>query len=214
MQLHPIYCTLRSIEWNSALKRQCHEIFCFWFFSWINFPPAPEYSIKTISNFFENSRRYSQFKVHHRYQGHRRQIFPPVSLALLIPVATGGNRWQPVSTIGAANFPPVANCHRFQRHWRQICHRCKQWDQLSNCWQLKMNLKRKKVIFMLTLLPKDVQKKSEKFYWLKMFSICHRCSGHQWQTLSCEYPRIFEKIRNGPNGIIRGLGETDSWKKP
>jgi hypothetical protein len=27
-------------------------------------------------------------------------------------------------------------------------------------------------------------------------------------------PRIFEKIRNGPNGILRGLGETDSWKKP
>ncbi len=27
-------------------------------------------------------------------------------------------------------------------------------------------------------------------------------------------PRIFEKIRNNPNGILRGLGETDSWKKP
>jgi hypothetical protein len=28
------------------------------------------------------------------------------------------------------------------------------------------------------------------------------------------YPRIFEKNRNGPNGILRGFGETDSWKKP
>ncbi len=27
-------------------------------------------------------------------------------------------------------------------------------------------------------------------------------------------PRIFEKIRNDPHGILRGLGETDSWKKP
>jgi hypothetical protein len=27
-------------------------------------------------------------------------------------------------------------------------------------------------------------------------------------------PRIFEKIRNDPNGILRGLGETDSLKKP
>ncbi len=27
-------------------------------------------------------------------------------------------------------------------------------------------------------------------------------------------PQIFEKIWNGPNGILRGLGETDSWKKP
>ncbi len=26
-------------------------------------------------------------------------------------------------------------------------------------------------------------------------------------------PRIFEKIRNDPNGILRGLGEPDSWKK-
>jgi hypothetical protein len=27
-------------------------------------------------------------------------------------------------------------------------------------------------------------------------------------------PRILEKIQNGPKGILRGLGETDSWKKP
>jgi hypothetical protein len=26
-------------------------------------------------------------------------------------------------------------------------------------------------------------------------------------------PRIFEKIRNDSIGILRGLGETDSWKK-
>jgi hypothetical protein len=26
------------------------------------------YQIRTVSNFFENSRRYSQVKVHHRYQ--------------------------------------------------------------------------------------------------------------------------------------------------
>ena len=27
-------------------------------------------------------------------------------------------------------------------------------------------------------------------------------------------PRIFEKIQNGPNGILGGLGDTDSCKKP
>ncbi len=26
--------------------------------------------------------------------------------------------------------------------------------------------------------------------------------------------QIIEKIWNGPNGILRGLRETDSWKKP
>ncbi len=99
----------------SRLKGQCHEIFCFWFFSWISFPQAPEYPIMTVYNFFKNSRRYSQVKVHHRYQRHRwqicyrcqwhrrqncnrcqrhpRQTFPPVSLVLLIPVA---------------NLPPVS----------------------------------------------------------------------------------------------------------
>ncbi len=57
-----------------SLKGQCHEIFCFWFFLWISFPPAPECPIRTVSNFFENSQRYSQVKVHHRCQRHRRQI--------------------------------------------------------------------------------------------------------------------------------------------
>ncbi len=41
----------------ASLKGQCHEIFRFWFFSSISFPPAPEYPIRTVSNFFENSRK-------------------------------------------------------------------------------------------------------------------------------------------------------------
>jgi len=41
-----------------CLKGQCHEIFCFWFFSWISFSPAPEYSIKTVLILFENLWRY------------------------------------------------------------------------------------------------------------------------------------------------------------
>ncbi len=95
------------------LKGQCHEIFCFWFFSYISCSPAPEYPIRTILNFFENSRRYSQVKVCHRYkrqichrcQRHRRQVLRPVSLVLLIPVAN----LHPVSTI------LVAICHWYQR---------------------------------------------------------------------------------------------------
>ncbi len=38
------------------------------FFSWITFPQAPKNNIRVNSNFFENSRRYLQVKVHHRYQ--------------------------------------------------------------------------------------------------------------------------------------------------
>ncbi len=56
------------------LKGQCHEIFDFWFFSWISFPQAPEYITGAFSNFFENSRRYSQLMVHHRCRWHRWQM--------------------------------------------------------------------------------------------------------------------------------------------
>ncbi len=62
---------------KNLLKGQCHEIFCFWFFSWISFPQAPEYTVRAVSNFFENSRKYSQIKVYH-------QILPPVSLVIVL----------------------------------------------------------------------------------------------------------------------------------
>ncbi len=47
----------------TTLKGQCHEIFCFWFFSETSFPQASDYTISAVSNFFENSRRYLQLKV-------------------------------------------------------------------------------------------------------------------------------------------------------
>ena len=120
------------------------------FFSpWISFPKAPEYTIRAISNFFENLRRYSQLNVDHWYQRHRQQILPPVSLVLLIPVTN----LPPATTIPAANLLPVsttsvANCHQYQRHRRQICHRCQQhrWQTMvliSGCRYLKVNLKAK-----------------------------------------------------------------------
>ncbi len=34
---------------NRRLKGECHEIFCFWFFSSISIRPAPEYHIRTVS---------------------------------------------------------------------------------------------------------------------------------------------------------------------
>ncbi len=149
-----------SASGELLLKGQCHEIFCFRFFSWITFPQAPDNNIRIISNCFENSRRYSQVNVHHRCQRHQwqichrkqqhqGQILPPVPLVLWTPVAN----LLPVSTILAANLPPVsttpvANCHRYQRHRRQICHRC-HWHQwqiigtISGCRHLKVNLKAK-----------------------------------------------------------------------
>ncbi len=40
------------------LKRQCHEIFDFRLSTWITLPQTPDYTIKAVSNFFENSRRF------------------------------------------------------------------------------------------------------------------------------------------------------------
>jgi len=149
MHLRLVMSMYRYFPSFPFLKGQCHEIFCFRFFSWISFPQALEYTIRAVSNFFENSRRYSQLKVDHRYQRHRgvndaggkiaagindtggkfasgikrhrRQILPSVSLVLLTPVAN----LPLVSAIPAANLPPVsttpvANCHLYQRH-AQLC---------------------------------------------------------------------------------------------
>ncbi len=76
------------------LKGQCHEIFDFWFFSRISFPQAPEYTIRVVSNFFENSRRYSQLKVCHR--GQMQKIFNHKSFHYLVwtPVWSIVNLWK------------------------------------------------------------------------------------------------------------------------
>ncbi len=57
------------------LKGYCHEIFDFWFFPWISFPQASEFTITAISIFFENSRRYSRLKVHQRHRWQMEKIF-------------------------------------------------------------------------------------------------------------------------------------------
>ncbi len=54
---------LNSLLYCYRLKRQCQEISCFRFFSWIIFPQAPENNIRIISNVFENVQRLSQVKV-------------------------------------------------------------------------------------------------------------------------------------------------------
>ncbi len=150
------------------------------------FPPSPRvpYCITTVSNFLENSRRYSQVKEHQRYQRHRWQIcqrcqrhrrqnccryqrhqwqiFPPVSLVLLIPVTN----LPPVSVTPVANLPPVsttpvANCHRYQRRRLQICLWCQRhpWQiivTISGCSHLKGTVSRDfllQVFFMNHLPP-------------------------------------------------------------
>ncbi len=55
-------------------RRNYSELITEWVTHFTHFTQAPENNIRVISNFFENSRRYSQFKVHKRCQRHRWQI--------------------------------------------------------------------------------------------------------------------------------------------
>ncbi len=135
-----------------CLKGQCHEIFDFWFFSWISFPQESEYTITAISNFFENLRRYSRLKVHHRCQRHRWQmekIFKQKNFNNFVWAPLGSRvyiyinfcpqvhfkvsaAWYcshylpPVSTTPAANLPHVSLI------LVAICHR-RRWHRRQIC---------------------------------------------------------------------------------
>ncbi len=96
--LHILPVIHRHQPTNGHFKGTVSRDFLLQVFSWITFPQAPDNNIRIFSNFYENSRRYSQVKVHRRYQQHRRrichryqrhwgQILPPVPLVLLTPVA-------------------------------------------------------------------------------------------------------------------------------
>ncbi len=141
-------CTEKPAEPHTDLKGQYHEIFCFRFFSGIIFPQTPENNTRVSLNFFKNSRRYSQVKVHHGINDKGGKF------------ATGGVNTSSTSancTVPAANLPPVL---RYQ--WQTK-------GTISDSWQIKVNLK-EKIIYLLNLLPKGVQKKYWKLFWWKIFS--------------------------------------------
>ncbi len=227
---HPPSLHNRSKTFDSILKVTVSRDFLLKvFFSWITFPQAPDNHIWIISNIFENSRRYSQVKVHHwcqwhqrqicnRYQQHQRQILPPVSLVLLTPVAN----LPPVSKIPAANLlpvstTPVANCHRYQRHQWQICQRS-HWHRwqiirtISGCRHLKVNLKAKIYIYVSSTTQRWPNKINKNFLIQDFFHL-PPVSLTPVENLELQIsPRIFEKFRNGLNGILWGWGETEHEK--
>jgi hypothetical protein len=75
---------------------------------------------------------------------------------------------------------------------------------MSGCIHLKVNLKAKFYIYVNSTTQR-CPNKIIKIFQLEGFSVANLAL-----RIS---PRIFEKIRNGPNSIIRSLGETDSRKK-
>jgi hypothetical protein len=89
------------IHTQGAVKGTVSQDFLLQVFSLITFPKAPDNNIRINSNFFGNSRRYSQVKVHHQCQRHRWQICHP-------GVNDTGGILLPVSKTLAANLPPVS----------------------------------------------------------------------------------------------------------
>ncbi len=172
--------------WNCTtfIKGTVPRDFCFWFFheSVLPPPPAAEYSVKTISNFFENSRRYSQFKVHHWYQRHRWQIC----------LQCQWRRWQ-----FATSFNDTGAVANNRSNYQTA-------DILKWTW--------KKYLY-ANSTSQRCPKENIKIFLIIDFFHLPPVSLTPVANLELRIsPWIFEKIRNGLNGLIRGLGETDSWK--
>ncbi len=142
-----------SFNFAPSLKGQCHEIFDFcFFFSWISFPQAPEYTNRAVWNFLENSRRYSQLKVHHGCHWHRWQMAKNFKLKnfnyfVWIPLGSRVNiyinfclqvqfkmtaAWYCNHYLPPASLIPVAICHRRRWHQWQICRRYR-WHRWQIC---------------------------------------------------------------------------------
>ena len=125
------------------------------FFPWIRFPQASDYTIRAVSNFFENSRRYSQLKVHHRCRWHRWQMAKMFKQIIFIYFV-----WTPLSSrvnmyitfcfkfnlrCLQPDIVPII-CHRCRWHRWQICRWCRwyQWRKNSNTLKLGGNWFKKK----------------------------------------------------------------------
>jgi hypothetical protein len=84
----------------------------------------------------------------------------------------------------------------------------------GRCRLLKKNLKAKIYIY-VNSTTQGCPIKIIKIFLIEDFFHLPQMSTTLVANLELQIsPRIFEKFRNGPNCVIRGLGETDSCKKP
>ncbi len=131
--------------WSNLLKGTVSRDFLLLVFFINQFPPAPEYPIWAVSNFFENSRRYSQIKVDHRCRWHRWQMKKSSIRKILIILL--GHLWIVEVThiyIFAFKFTlrylqPDINpivCHRCRWYRWQFCRRCR-WHRWQICHQCR-----------------------------------------------------------------------------
>jgi hypothetical protein len=80
---------------------------------------------------------------------------------------------------------------------------------ISGCRYLKVNLKAKMCIYVNSTIQR-CPNKSLKIFLIEDFFHLPPVSATPVVNLELRIsPRILEKIRNGPNGVLRGWGETD-----
>jgi hypothetical protein len=97
-------------------------------------------------------------------------------------------------------------CHRCQRHRWQIM------GTISGCRHLKVNLKAEIYIYVNSTTQRFPNKNYKIIKKFLLEDFFHLPPVSLTPVVYLEpriSPRIFEKIRNGRNGILRGLGETD-----
>ncbi len=186
----------RFIGWECPWDMIEQLFLIFWvFFSWISVPQAHKYSIRAVLNFFENSQRYSRINVYHRCQRHQRKV--------------------------------VKQC---QRHRRKInpCHGFSVWGAFQ--WQYRRpwptsaagdSLAESTELCRQFIAGGKIYR---RWRWPRR-TIYRRCRWHRWTIFAGVVDTAdkysfaiisanFRKIRNDPNGILRGPGDTDLWKKP
>jgi hypothetical protein len=124
----------------------------------------------------------------------------------------------PVSTTPVANLPPVSATPvaNFSSIFASVVDTGGKFATGVNDFggKFKVNLKAKICIYVNSSTlrcPNKIIKifLLEGFFHLPLVSLTPVAN---LELRIC--PRIFQKIRNGPNGIIRGLGETGLRKKP
>ncbi len=163
--------------------------------------------MKTVSNFFENSRRYSQLKVCHRCRWHRWQMEKIFNLKNFNNFV-----W---STLGSRGNIYINFC--LQVHF-----------QVSAAWYCShylppVSTTQGELVAKFAAGVVDTAAICHRCYWHR-WQICHRCQRHQWCTLTCEYLREFSKksemillLLSGAWGKViheKNLKQKISWHCP
>ncbi len=143
------------------------------FFSWTSCPQASDYTIRAVSNFFDNSRRYSQLKVCHRCRWHW---------------------WQMEKTFKKKNFnnfvwTPLGSRVTIYIHFCLQVH-----FKVTAAWYCCQYLPPVSLTPVANMPPVLLipVASCHRHRWHR-WQICHLCRWYRWCTLTREYLREFSK---------------------